>query len=508
VSVPGTAALTVADDAVGVVLLCAGAVAWRRRPANRTGLLLVATGLCWFAGSLAGPAVLLHRGPLVHLQMAYPSGRLRRPLAIAVVGLGYGLCGLVGVGRDPWVSLGFAVLLCAAALDVYGHSSGPARKAGGISLAAALGIAAVLALGGVRRLLDRGGDLPVLMAYDGVVTLGALALVLGLARGGWTDAALADLVTDLGDRRDTDGLAGRLRRALGDASLSVGFWDADSGRYLDESGHPVSVPTADTRRSVTRVDDHGVPLAVLVHDSVLLDDPRLVSGVGSAARLAVSNARMRAEVRQRVTELAESRRRLVDAADAQSRRLGGELEDGAERRLERVSDLIDQAELASGCGTLLPGVRTELDSARQELREFAQGIRPTALGAGGLPAAVPLLAARAPVPVDVLIAVGRLAPTVEAALFFFCSEALANVAKHARATRAGIDLRVDHDAVVAAVIDDGAGGADARGTGLRGLTDRIEALGGTMTVSTLPGGGTRLVATIGLDGPLNQRGST
>lgn len=118
---------------------------------------------------------------------------------------------------------------------------------------------------------------------------------------------------------------------------------------------------------------------------------------------------------------------------------------------------------------------------------------------------MPLLVARAPVPVDVIIQVGRLTPTVEAALFFFCSEALANVAKHARATRATIDLRVDDRSVVAAVIDDGAGGADVRGTGLRGLADRIEALGGTMTVTTHPGGGTRLVATIGLGGTPDGR---
>lgn len=378
----GAAALTVADDSVGVVLLCSGAAAWRRRPASRAGLLLVATGFCWFAGSLAGPAVLLHRGPLVHLQLAYPSGRLRRPLAIAVGLLGYAVFGLVGVGRDAWVSLGFALLLCAAAVDVYAHSSGPARKAGAAALGTAVGFAAVLALGGVRRLLDRGGDLPVLLVYDAAVTLVALTLVVGLVRGTWTDAALADLVTDLGDRPDTDGLAGRLRRALGDASLTVGFWHADSGRYLDENGHSVAVPPADARRAVTRVDDHDLPLAVLVHDSVLLDDARLISGVSSAARLAVSNARMRAEVRQRVTELAESRRRLVDAADAQSRRLRRQLEGGAERRLDRVSDLIEQAERASSRGEPLPGVRTELDSARQELREFAQGIRPAALGRG------------------------------------------------------------------------------------------------------------------------------
>jgi len=144
--------------------------------------------------------------------------------------------------------------------------------------------------------------------------------------------------------------------------------------------------------------------------------------------------------------------------------------------------------------------RAEVSGARADLREFAQGVRPAALGAGGLRAALPLLAARATVPVTVAVRVGRLPPAVESAIFFICSEALANVAKHAEATSASMEvsmeLRDDADEVVVTVLDDGVGGADPRGSGLRGLADRVEALGGSMVVSDEPGGGTRLTAVV------------
>lgn len=141
-------------------------------------------------------------------------------------------------------------------------------------------------------------------------------------------------------------------------------------------------------------------------------------------------------------------------------------------------------------------VRAELSSARDELRKFAQGIRPSALDAGGLPAALPILAARASVPVTLVVDVGRLPPPIEAATFFLCSEALANVSKHAKASCAGVELLVDDGHVVATVVDDGVGGADPRGSGLRGLTDRVEALGGTLLITEATGGGTRLTARI------------
>ncbi|MEA2318951.1 MAG: hypothetical protein QOD44_3140, partial [Solirubrobacteraceae bacterium] len=137
----------------------------------------------------------------------------------------------------------------------------------------------------------------------------------------------------------------------------------------------------------------------------------------------------------------------------------------------------------------------QLRAAREELRELARGIHPTALTEGGLRAALPELAKRANVPVELHVVAGRAPAPVEAAAYFVCAEALANVAKYATATRVTIAVRREPGRLVVRVADDGAGGADpARGSGLRGLADRIEALGGRLSVESPPGAGTRLEA--------------
>jgi signal transduction histidine kinase len=146
-------------------------------------------------------------------------------------------------------------------------------------------------------------------------------------------------------------------------------------------------------------------------------------------------------------------------------------------------------------GELLADVERQLRTARGELRELARGIHPMALTEGGLAAALPELADRASVPVELRADGGRAPAPVEAAAYFVCAEALTNVAKYAHATRVTIDVRRDPAGLTVTIADDGAGGADpARGTGLRGLADRVEALGGRLSVESPPGAGTRLVA--------------
>jgi signal transduction histidine kinase len=493
--VPTETLLALTDAAVGTTLLLCGAAAWRARPASRTGLLMVATGLCWFAGSVVGVAVFLHRGPLVHLHISYPTGRLRRRLAVAVVALAYVSAVAEGLSENSWLSLLLAVLVAVAAVDVFTRTSGPARKAGGPALGAALAFAAVLAVASANQLLGWGADTAVLLAYDAVVATVSVVLLADLLRGRWTDDTLADLVTGLGPGAGAEGLRGHLRRGLGDPSLTVGFWVPEQGAYVDDEGRPFDVPEGDATRAVTRVDDRGQPLAVLVHDAVVLDDPGLVDGVAAVAQLAVTNARLRAEVRARVAELAASRRRIVEAGDAQRSRLEQALATGAERRLAEVDRLLTELVPAAPL-TGLAEVRAEVRGARTDLHAFAQGVRPTALGEGGLPAALPVLAARSGVPVRLTVTVGRLPPAVESALYFVCAEALTNVGKHAAASGVTVVAQRTGGDTVLTVGDDGVGGADPRGSGLRGLTDRVEALGGTMVVTGGPAGGTVLTARI------------
>ncbi len=360
----------------------------------------------------------------------------------------------------------------------------------------------MLALGAVQRLAGWDADREMLWAYDIVIASLALVLLVDLLRGRWAEAVVADLVVDLGKQADTQALRNELGRALGDRSLVLGYWLPDEGRYVDDAGRQVELPEPGAGRAVTPISQDGEPVAVLVHDEAVLEDPALVDAVASAARLAVSNARLQAEVRARVLEVAASRRRIVEATDAQRRRLERELHEGAERRLARVAGLLAQARegVDERARAQVSEVEDELDGARAELRDFAQGIHPSSLTEGGLAAALPELAARGRLPVELELSVGRLAPAVEAAVYFLCSEALTNAAKHAEATIVTIGVSQSNGRLLVAITDDGVGGASAGGgTGLRGLADRVEALGGQLSVGSPMGGGTRLDATIPID---------
>ena len=227
----------------------------------------------------------------------------------------------------------------------------------------------------------------------------------------------------------------------------------------------------------------------------------LVEAATAAARLAVDNARLQADTRERVEELAASRRRIVEAADEQRRRIGRELRDEVFSRLDRVADLIDRARpTLPESDRQVAEIEDGLRNARVDLDELSRGIHPLALTAGGLAAALPDLAGRAAIPVAIDVSAPRLPPTIEAALYFVCAEALANVAKHSDATRASVSIRVGGSVVVSVIEDDGCGGADPRqGTGLRGLADRVESLGGRLVVTSDSGSGTRVEATIPVD---------
>ena len=323
----------------------------------------------------------------------------------------------------------------------------------------------MLAFGAVERLAGWDADRQALWAYDIVIACLAVILLIDLLRGRWAEAVVADLVVDLGQQADTRTLRDELGRALGDRSLVLGYWLAEQGRYVDDAGLPVELPEPGAGRAVTPLARDGEPVAVLVHDEAVLEDRALVEAVASAARMAVSNARLQAEVRARVLELAASRRRIVDAADAQRRRLERELREGAERRLADVASLLAEARQDAHEPAALRSPRSRRSFGRRgaELHDFAQGIHPSALTEGGLGAALTELVSRAAMPVELELSVGRLDPAVEAAVYFLCSEALANAAKHAEATRMTIGVTQSGGRLVVAIADDGIGGADPAG---------------------------------------------
>jgi signal transduction histidine kinase len=359
-------------------------------------------------------------------------------------------------------------------------------------------IAAALAVAAVSHL--EGGRLEsfALWGYDAAVALSAVGLAADLRWGRWTRAAVAELVADLGTLERPGALRDRLARALGDPGLALGYKAPGDNGYADEAGRPLPLPTRHQERSVTYVDDGGQPVAVLVHDRALLDDPQLLAAAASAARLAASNARLQGEVRAGVAQVAASRRRLVEAGIEQRRRLEEELRVGAERRLAAVAGRLARLIAAHDVARRdsLADVAAGVERARDDLYRFAQGIHPAILTEHGLAAALAEAGARMPVRVAIDVPPGRLPPSVEATIYFLCMEALANVGKHAAASQVRIRVRHREASVEVTITDDGRGGADPTGGGLRGLTDRIEALGGRLEVDSPEGGGTRLEATI------------
>jgi PAS domain S-box-containing protein len=243
------------------------------------------------------------------------------------------------------------------------------------------------------------------------------------------------------------------------------------------------------------VDDEGTPW---LHGAA----------VDVTARHEAEELRLRLEAEHaRAVEVEASRARIVEAADEARRRLERDLHDGAQQRLVVAALTLRRAEAQARDTPAAPLVAEALEHVQlglAELRELAQGIHPAALTERGLAAAIAGLAARSPVPVDLRATPERFAAGVEAAIYFTVSEALANVAKHSGAGSAAVDIEVRDGALVAEVADDGVGGAGAApGSGLRGLADRLDAVGGTLAVEPRAGGGTVVRASV----PVTRDGS-
>jgi signal transduction histidine kinase len=224
--------------------------------------------------------------------------------------------------------------------------------------------------------------------------------------------------------------------------------------------------------------------------------------LSEADLVAQENVRLDAELQARLDELRESRARIVEAGYVARRKLERDLHDGAQQRLVGLALDLRLArekveENPKAAAAMLDEASAELAKATEELRELARGIHPAILSDRGLEAAVESLAQRAPLPVEIDASIdGRLPEPVEAAAYFVVSEALTNVVRHSGAERAQVGIRRENGRLVVAVTDDGSGGADAAGSGLRGLSDRVAALDGRLELESPPGAGTRLRARI------------
>ncbi len=334
-----------------------------------------------------------------------------------------------------------------------------------------------------------------------VIGLSPIVFLLGLLDARLARSAVGELVIELRTDPEPHDLRAALARALHDPSLALAYWLPDFETYVDLEGRPLSLPQNPARAS-TVIDRDGRQVGALIHDSELGEERELLDAVGAAAGIALENGRLQAELRARVEELKGSRTRVIEAGQKERQRLERNLHDGAQQRLIALSlrlRLLEQ-KLAEQ-----PDARAQLDNARheialslEELRAVARGIHPAVLTGHGLAVALESLAAAASLPVRLTVEIDRRLPEqVEVAAYYVVSESLANVAKHAQATHATVDVAEHADSLVVEVLDDGVGGADTeRGSGLRGLADRVEALGGRLKVWTPHGGGTRVQAAI------------
>jgi signal transduction histidine kinase len=288
-----------------------------------------------------------------------------------------------------------------------------------------------------------------------------------------------------------------LSEVLGDPQLELRFLLPDGERYVDALGAPATDDPNDGRVR-TLIERAGQPIGEVLHAPSAEERPDLLQRAVDTAGLAIEIVRLRAELRRQLDEVAASRRRIVAAGDEERRRIERDLHDGAQQRLVSIGLAIRHAqhelEPDSRAGDTLEAALAEIAVTIKELRELAQGVRPSQLDAG-LGPALEDLAGRIPLPVAVDATRERFSMDLEAAAYFVACEALTNAAKHAHASTVSLSAQRRNGSLVVCVADDGVGGASpAGGSGLSGLADRVGAHGGTLQIESERGSGTRLVA--------------
>jgi signal transduction histidine kinase len=456
------------DIAVGVAFLIA-ALTFRRAPAHAA--LLAATGLLWFAGDFVGVLVFAHRAPLTHFLLLYPDSRLRSWLKRSVVIGAYVASFVYPIGQLTVVTAAlFVAVLIAGVAGTPRVLPSSLRSARLASAGAAL-LWGLLTTAAVARLAGAQIDPYMLAAYQ----IAQVAIVIVIAMDNRyrlsRTAIVTSLAVDLGEG-GVRSLRDVLAEALGDPSIVVGLVTPDG--LTDEGGRRVVLnPTSS--QVVTDLFEGNHRIAMLQQDAALLRDKELLDSVTALAAVALANARLQHEIRSRIAVVEASRRRLLAVADDERDRLEAQLRDSVLTRLAHVEALLGRFGSAGLC--------RQLESTRETIRAFARGVYPRRVEEVGL---VVLREMAMPIDqVEVNVPDERFAPDIEAAAYFLCVEALTNVVKYAQATATRVSIEVANQTLAVEVADNGIGGADpAKGTGLLGLQDRLDVLGGTLSVES------------------------
>jgi signal transduction histidine kinase len=537
---------TVTTALVGFVYLATGLVAWRRRPTERAGLLFMTVGSLWYLSQITlirsavpftfGNALgLMYQAALAHLALAWPSGRLTSKRQRALVILDYAWVAannlFAALFWDPATNgcsrscpanillvdgskrayhdievvtglVGFplAVLIMAVIIHNWRWAQGYSRRRMAPLVWVAGPVVAFVLIGDTGAV---GLEVPNVVEYGIaplVLLLPPLAFVVTMARARLARGALGAAFVALEPGPAPERLRATLAAALGDPALQLAFRQP-GGHYLDATGTTLDIDELRTNRVVTQLDAAGDALLVL--DGGLGSEPQLVNVATNVASLAVQYSRLQAEVKAQLEQVRASRARIVEAGDTARRRLERDLHDGAQQRLVTLSLALGMArDRAAGTDpdleSLLESAAKEAKEALVELRELARGIHPAVLTETGLRGALQALVERSPVQTELgPVPDERYPPSVEATAYFVVSEALANVAKHAQAGRAAINLTRSERTLVVEVSDRGVGGArPEHGSGLRGLADRLATVSGSLQVDSAPGTGTRVRAEI------------
>ena len=519
-----------------------GLYAWWRRPRNRVGALMTWTGFAWLLNVFVAansPAIFtlavmtsnLYLAAFVHLLLAYPDGRLRcwrhrawsqATYALALAGpipiLMSGLDAACATCPDSVIQVTSGTTIGTDRRrpdDASRRSRWPCAIVQVLTRRWRTATAAAAPHAGAAAVVGRGADgdrgaharsrrpspairCPGVLPLAGQVVFASIpfTFLIGLLRGHLARAdALGALLVRLGEASGTDGLRGLLADALGDRSLQLLYWVDNS--WVHRDGRPATLPAR--RRPPARLDAGRARGPARRRDRArrAAPSPRCchslaaAAGPGDARRAAGGGAAALAQADRR------GRAGRAPAAGAQPARR----RPAAARRAQ--PDAADRAEPDRQGRPRRPrrwsaGAQEELTRALEELRELARGIHPAVLSDRGLGPAVEALAVRSPLPVKVVEVPGeRLPEPVEAAAYFVIAEALTNVAKYANASAATVAVRRVNGHAHVEVRDDGVGGADpGRGSGLRGLADRVGALDGSLALDSPPGSGTTLRAEI------------
>jgi signal transduction histidine kinase len=531
-------------NAVAVEYLVVGLLGWRRRPHNRLGPIIVVGAIAILLsalGNVATPSLVavgivfatLPLGMIVHLLLAFPSGRLQTRSSVVIVVGAYVVClllqaplylfaadgpvpgdplaiadrpDLVGIGQTVQSLCGALVMVATTVVLVGRLREATPRQRRVLAPLDAYGIVAILCVpvsSIMRSTMNLDANLITLLQI--VLLAGVpLAFTWSIQRGGFAPAGEIDA---LAVRLGAEAAAGSsvdlaLAQTLGDPSLQVIYAVAD-GRPVDGAGRPFDIENPGPRRLAAAVHIGARPVAWIVYDATLIADPGYVESAGQVAALALERERLTAELMVRSRELEQSRARIIETGDDERRRIAQDLHDGLQSQLVLLA-------LRAGLLTEVDGaspevvrratqLRRELDTAAAELRRLVHGLMPALLVERGLYAATEDLVALTPLPTDLMLegSDAGLPDTVKSAAYFVVAEGLANALKHSGAGRMSVGLNRFNGTLRIEISDNGIGGAVAMGgAGLRGLADRIDGLGGRLLIDSPPAQGTRLMAEV------------